>query len=100
MLVSGLRVQVTAEFLLYGEAAVIYLERQLGKYTLGDSSSKRTKSFLDILVLPNTEEIILFEEKSFDLVKYNYRFEELNRLKGNRLIDYGIRKMIKICFTN
>lgn len=86
---SGLRVQVTAEFMLYGEASLVYLERQMGKYTIGNNIGKGVKPYLDILVLPNTEEIIVFEEKSFDLVKYNYRFEELNRLKGNRLIDYG-----------
>ncbi len=65
------------------------LELRNGQYTLLNKG-KAVKSFFDIKLLPSGE-LIVFDENSSDLVKYDPEVVEMKRLTGKKRITLGRR---------
>jgi len=90
--VSGVemkRIQVTPdESLIYVGNNVLKVlgQEPNGSVTLLDEGA-HIKRFIDLKVLKATGEVILFDEQTSDLIKYDPRLNESKRLKGRRAIS-------------
>lgn len=76
-------------FIYCGKEELKVLELRNGQYTLLNKG-KAVKSFIDIKLLP-TGELIVFDENSSDLVKYDPEIAETKRLAGKKRITLGRR---------
>jgi len=93
------RIQVTQDqrYIFTGKGDLKVLELRGDRYTLlniGDHIER----FIDIKLLKSGE-LLVFQEKNSDLVKYDQNLNEINRLKGKRKINIGKKSPKKILKT-
>lgn len=83
------RIQVTNdENLIYvGKFALHVLQMANNQYNLLQGRGDGINSFIDIKLLKSTGELIVFEEKTSDLVRYTPTLELRNRLEGRRPLN-------------
>lgn len=74
-------------FIYCGKEELKVLELRNNQYTLLNKG-KAVKSFIDIKLLP-TGELIVFDENTSDLVKYDPEIVEMKRLAGKKKITLG-----------
>ena len=84
------RIQVTKdEGLIYvGKHDLKVLEMRNQRYSVVQNLGHGVNSFIDIKLLKNTGELIVFEENTSDLVRYSPSLQaQQNRLEGRRPLD-------------
>lgn len=74
-------------YIYCGKQELKVLEMRNGQYTML-GKGKGVKSFIDIKLLPSGE-LIVFDEASSDLIKYDLDIKELKRLSGKKQIVLG-----------
>ena len=86
---SGLgKVQASIDdrFIYTGLQNLLILENN-GRDFILNSKPNPVKPFIDIYLLKNSNELMVLEKNSGDLVKYDASFNELKRLKGSKAIS-------------
>ena len=93
------RIQVSKDgnFIYTGKQGIRILQKIKGKYGLLKKGAKLPK-FIDIKVT-NERELLLFEEETSDLVKFDKNFNEISRLKGENKLKLGGSEIVTTLYS-
>lgn len=94
------RVQVSPDqsFIYCGQNELKVLQLKAGQYTLLNKG-KNVKSFIDIKLLP-TGELVVFDEATSDLIKYDRELQETKRLSGKKPVVLEGSEIVTTLYRN
>lgn len=94
------RVQVSPDqsIIYCGQTELKVLQLKAGQYTLLNKG-KAVKSFIDIKLLP-TGELIVFDESTSDLIKYDRELQEVKRLSGKKPVVLEGSEIVTTLYRN
>jgi hypothetical protein len=90
--VENMRIEITPDekYIYVGKNVLKVLEfdPNLQQYRLLDSAD-HIRPFIDFKLLKNSGDLIVFDENTSDLIKYDPSLNQVRRLTGMRKIDVG-----------
>ena len=91
--------QVTPDekYIYVGRKELKVLENRNGRYKLMNNNG-HIKPFIDLKLMPNRD-IILFDELTSDLIKYNQNLEQIQRLPGKRPINLNGNEIVTTLYS-